>query len=669
MSFDADAGKKFWGVFINILLVIISGVLASLVFPPQGLWWCGWFAMVPLFVALRRTKEVRASSWLMLLFGIIFFTFTLPWLYKIFGQGVLGIYILVTLPWLLFAVAYRVTGQRYPGIWTVLLAAVLWVGAEWVRCEGWYFNFSWAQLGFGFINSETLTGMYKYIGVFGCTFLIILVNAALAEVILASKMMTKRVRVWTYIIALLVIGGLTVPFLIKDSPNWYKFSLTARYKCSSAYLWNFGPIYCLTGQWAGIWTGELLAESERLNNCLSDNPTALIVQDESSDMQKMNQLTHNISNDNKFIRQRMYTRSLPGLYNESDLKGYKLRKEISPNIIVWPELAINQYPLSDYSLLSDLRQVSRDTDSVLVLGCKEKAPADAKVDWLRWRAMMSIEGSLFYNTALIIDSDGKVVGTYHKTHPIQFFSDGVPGRMYSTFQTKIGRIGVAICYDFDYASTNVNLVKNGAEVLVVPTYDAIGWTALQHTQHSQMAQARAAEVGRWVLRSTSSGISQIINPDGNITDGIPNGVSSSMVGFFEPRKEMTPYMRGPYLLPYISFGIGTLWGLWLLWLMYGDWKRRKTINVETQHLASGGDVETQHLAYDGYVETQHLASDDDVETQHLASDDDVETQHFASDDDTKTQNIASLPGTEMQTNETQNIASLPCTETSENVSE
>jgi hypothetical protein len=171
----------------------------------------------------------------------------------------------------------------------------------------------------------------------------------------------------------------------------------------------------------------------------------------------------------------------------------------------------------------------------------------------------------------------------------------------------------------------VNLVKNGAEVLVVPTYDSMAWTELQHTQHSQMAQCRAAEVDRWVLRSTSSGISQIIQPDGSLANSIPNGESSSMTGSFEKCTGMTPYMRGPYLLPYICFGIGTLWGIWLLWLMYGDWKRRKMNNVETHGRAS--------------------------------------------DDDTKTQNIASLPCTEMQTNETQNIASLPGTETPENVSE
>ncbi|MEI6519721.1 MAG: nitrilase-related carbon-nitrogen hydrolase [bacterium] len=585
MSFDADTGKKFWGVFINILLVVISGVLASLVFPPHGWWWCGWFAMVPLFVALRRTKEVRASSWLMLLFGIVFFAFTLPWLYKIFAQGVLGIYILVTLPWLLFAVAYRVTGMRCPGIWTVLLAAVLWVGTEWVRCEGWYFNFSWAQLGFGFINSESFTPIYKYIGVFGCTFLVILVNAALAEIILLIKLIMKRERILAFAIAIFIVGCLIVPFYINDN-----FDIKTRVSARPGRYPRFSIL------WPFVESGQLLfyykyrpmklgffknGHYVSISNTFhySNLPTTLIVQDESSDLQKMQLLTNDIANDYGFTCDRKYMESLPGLYHESDIIGFKLRKEIKPNIIVWPELAVNQYPLSDYSLLSDLRQVSRDTDSVLVLGCKEKAPADAKVDWLRRRAIMSIEGSLFYNTALIIDSDGKVVGTYHKTHPIQFFSDGVPGGMYPTFQTKIGRIGVAICYDFDYASTNVNLVKNGAEVLVVPTYDAIGWTALQHTQHSQMAQARAAEVSRWVLRSTSSGISQIIRPDGSLEDSIPNGASSSMIGFFEKRNEITPYMRGPYLLPYICFGIGTLWGIWLLWLMYCDWKRRKTEKI------------------------------------------------------------------------------------------
>ena len=61
---------------------------------------------------------------------------------------------------------------------------------------------------------------------------------------------------------------------------------------------------------------------------------------------------------------------------------------------------------------------------------------------------------LFYNTAAVIDADGKYLGKYRKHHIPQvapgfwekfYFTPGNTG--YLTFQTKFARIGVYICYD------------------------------------------------------------------------------------------------------------------------------------------------------------------------------------------------------------------------------
>lgn len=90
-----------------------------------------------------------------------------------------------------------------------------------------------------------------------------------------------------------------------------------------------------------------------------------------------------------------------------------------------------------------------------------------------------------------------------------------------------------------------------------------------------MAQARAAEVGRWVLRATSSGISQIINPSGQVVASIPCNESGSVDGMAVPLKHRTIYMRGPYLLPIICLVIGGLWVLWLMGTGFAAWKRRR----------------------------------------------------------------------------------------------
>ncbi len=64
-----------------------------------------------------------------------------------------------------------------------------------------------------------------------------------------------------------------------------------------------------------------------------------------------------------------------------------------------------------------------------------------------------------------------------------------------------------------------------------------------------MAQARAAECARWVVRATSSGVSQIIDPHGQVTAVIPNGATAALLGNVTTSSEITPYVRFGYRLP------------------------------------------------------------------------------------------------------------------------
>ncbi|HEY3377198.1 MAG TPA: nitrilase-related carbon-nitrogen hydrolase, partial [Armatimonadota bacterium] len=155
-----------------------------------------------------------------------------------------------------------------------------------------------------------------------------------------------------------------------------------------------------------------------------------------------------------------------------------------------------------------------------------------------------------YNTALIVASSGAVLGKYLKQHPVQTMeATTIAGRASPTFPTPAGRLGVAICYDFDYSAVTWQLVRHGAELLIVPTYDAESWSDLQHVQHARMAQARAAEAGRWVVRATSSGVSQIITPRGEVMASLPNHASAAVRATVYPLAHRTPYIKLGYLLP------------------------------------------------------------------------------------------------------------------------
>jgi agmatine deiminase len=87
-------------------------------------------------------------------------------------------------------------------------------------------------------------------------------------------------------------------------------------------------------------------------------------------------------------------------------------------------------------------------------------------------------GTRFYNTSLVFDSDGRLLGKYRKMHlpndecfyEKSYFSPGNLG--YRVFQTGIGNIGVSICYDQWFPEVARINTLMGAEIIFYPS--AIG---------------------------------------------------------------------------------------------------------------------------------------------------------------------------------------------------
>ncbi len=85
----------------------------------------------------------------------------------------------------------------------------------------------------------------------------------------------------------------------------------------------------------------------------------------------------------------------------------------------------------------------------------------------------------YYNSAVIIDADGEILGSYRKSHvpndPMfyekNYFSAGDSG--YSVHRTRYASVGVLVCYDQWFPEpARINALK-GAEIIFYPT--AIGW--------------------------------------------------------------------------------------------------------------------------------------------------------------------------------------------------
>jgi N-carbamoylputrescine amidase len=108
---------------------------------------------------------------------------------------------------------------------------------------------------------------------------------------------------------------------------------------------------------------------------------------------------------------------------------------------------------------------------------------------------------VYYNTAAVIDADGKYLGKYRKTHIPQvagfwekfFFKPGASH--WPVFQTQYCKLGVYICYDRHFPEGWRALALNGAEYIVNPSATVAG---LSEYLWKLEQPASAAANGCWI---------------------------------------------------------------------------------------------------------------------------------------------------------------------------
>lgn len=139
--------------------------------------------------------------------------------------------------------------------------------------------------------------------------------------------------------------------------------------------------------------------------------------------------------------------------------------------------------------------------------------------------MLELDGGKTYDTAVLIDRQGRVAGKYRKTHlPLAEVEDGeTPGSDYPVFDTDFGRIGILICWDFVFPETFRILRLEGAEIVFLPIAGDPG------TRHfDTITRARALDNGVYLVASVSDGApSRIVNPDGEVMAETADGLAAA----------------------------------------------------------------------------------------------------------------------------------------------
>lgn len=159
--------------------------------------------------------------------------------------------------------------------------------------------------------------------------------------------------------------------------------------------------------------------------------------------------------------------------------------------------------------------------------------------------------------------------------PQSFHVHGEPGTTLEAFPTPVGTIATPVCFDCDYSAVPRQLVRNGAEIIFAPSMDAMRWTERQHEQHAQLFRHRAAENGRWIAVAATSGVTQIIAPNGQVASRLIGMEPGSLIGQVGRETRLTFYTRFGWLLgPLCS--VATVGLLILSLLMWFSEKHRRS---------------------------------------------------------------------------------------------
>ncbi|MEX2302159.1 MAG: carbon-nitrogen hydrolase family protein [Bryobacterales bacterium] len=128
------------------------------------------------------------------------------------------------------------------------------------------------------------------------------------------------------------------------------------------------------------------------------------------------------------------------------------------------------------------------------------------------------EAPAMYNTAVLIDRQGRLAGKYRKVYlPREEIEGGLtPGTDYPVFNTDFGRIGMMICWDTQYADPARALALRGAELILMPIWGG----------NETLAKARAIENRVFLATSGYDYPTHILDPDGETLAIAPDASGS-----------------------------------------------------------------------------------------------------------------------------------------------
>jgi apolipoprotein N-acyltransferase len=368
---------------------------------------------------------------------------------------------------LLFVALSRVAGHRF----RVFSVPVIWVAVEWLRAWG-PFGVTGGDIGYSQVQLLPLIQIATFTSVYGVSFLVVLVNAALVDVGTAlAAVRTKRTG-------------------INDSTELVEVPVPA--------FLRLVLVLALVAGCFGYGLFELRGSRE--------------VHSQASEQLKLALIQPNIDQKDKMNPAKV----LPTFELQEEMTQKALAE--NPDIVIWPETAVFSYLLHDARLFPRIKSLAEEANAWLVMGTPHYI------------------GKRSYNSIVSISPSGEVVSRYDKEQLVPFGEylpfriilypvlKGV-GYYDAEFSAnpkpepvavKDLKLAAAICFESTFPDLIRKRVKRNSDFILLVTNDAWFNDSSAPYFHLNTGVFRAIENRKYFVQVGNSGFSAVIDPYGRI---------------------------------------------------------------------------------------------------------------------------------------------------------
>ncbi|MEK7350168.1 MAG: apolipoprotein N-acyltransferase [Nitrospirota bacterium] len=500
----------------SLVLAGASGLFIPLSFPKSDLELLAWIALVPLHWALDGKTKVHAF-WIGWLSGTIAFTGMMAWVVT-----AMTTYGKVPLP-ISYAILLLLTA--YLGLYVGLYAAgavwfrsliprygffvfpCLWVTLELIRTYA-LSGMPWGLLGYSQYRQIEIIQIADHMGVYGVSFLIVLVNVALAEFLSWLMPYFRNFRPARLPWELAAMASLLVTLswqyglvTLSETP----FSDIPR---SSISVGVVQPNVDQAVKWDTAYREETLARFDRLTEKLG-RATDLVVWPEAA--------TPFV-----FEREPVYQLQLMALANRAQAP------------ILFGSPAVRFYPDRRPYLMNSAYLLAPDGQ---LLGRYDKHHLVPFGEYIPFKSsFLSFLDKLVEGIGDFEPGTGPTVLTL--TPKPKSATTGTAGTTLRPIN-----FGVAICYEVIFPNLVRQFAANGAEFLVTVTNDAWFGPSAAASQHFSMVVFRSVENHLAFARSANTGISGFIDPFGRIVEATPIFTEQAVKATMQVWRPYTFYSR------------------------------------------------------------------------------------------------------------------------------